>query len=774
MTTRKMPKAYSYIRFSTALQAQGDSLRRQTELSSQYATKHGLYLDTSLTLFDRGLSGFTGANRTKGALAVFLHAVETGIVEPGSYLLVESLDRLSRDTISEQMTLFMRMINANIVVVTLTDEQVYSKETINNDISRLMLSLVIMMRAHEESMMKSRRLKAVWDAKRRTVREEKLTGQCPAWLSLNSDKKSFTIVQERAAIVRRIYELSNAGTGHQTIAKILNSEGIPAWGDRGKKFVAGDICDLPLFVEQLRQRENPVSDYLRDLFAESTRQSLGAYTSDQDPRPITEALINELGIVVAGCTIYDPKRFDGVSLSAQTQYLLRANGPNQDSVRLNRLLLEEAYPMCIRRRFNGWQFSYVRFLLRTRSVLGDYQPHRRERGLKRKSIPVGDPVKDYYPPVIDLAMWQRAQMRRKTSTPGRVGAHVSNIFAGIAFDGLNNVPMRFVSKRPRPDQNGVRQGRWRYLVSDYGRMNKGAKAASWRYEWFETWFLDYVLRLDWSTIAKEQAPAEELAAQRKLAAQRAKCEEIQNSIAHLVDLAKKAARPPASLLDELSKLDDQKLEAENTLRQLDREVEGIADRRNALTESADKMRELIKDGDEGSRLRLREDIRRKVRRIDLFPDGVPQTLIGDAPVAAPDMACFRIVFVNSAARFVFCPDKNPAGHAANAAPLLDTNIPDEMLPAWVKKARNQAAASASPETEKEHAKTTEPEEDELRITVINRDGRELSPEEAEEICRRQNLNGPAKPAPMVSKAPAPALASSLQLDMALHEQPPHR
>ena len=154
------PKAYSYIRFSTPEQANGDSFRRQTELSNHYAEEHGLILDTSLSLFDLGLSGFTGENRSKGALSLFLKAVETGRVPPGSFLLVESLDRLSRDTMSEQMSLFIGLINAGLTVVTLADGQTYSKATINADLSKLMLSLVVMMRAHEESLTKSRRLKA--------------------------------------------------------------------------------------------------------------------------------------------------------------------------------------------------------------------------------------------------------------------------------------------------------------------------------------------------------------------------------------------------------------------------------------------------------------------------------------------------------------------------------------------------------------------------------------------------------------------------------------
>ena len=205
-------------------------MRRQSELSAQYAEQHGLMLDTTLTLHDQGLSGFSGENRTKGALAVFLRAVESGLVAPGSFLLVESLDRLSRDTLSEQMTLFMSLINSCISAVTLADGQTYSKATINSDLSKLMLSLVIMMRAHEESLMKSRRLRTVWSEKRKNAASEKLTSQCLAWLILNADRKSFSQNEERVAIVQRIFQMSLRGVGQHSIGKTLNDEGIPGWG----------------------------------------------------------------------------------------------------------------------------------------------------------------------------------------------------------------------------------------------------------------------------------------------------------------------------------------------------------------------------------------------------------------------------------------------------------------------------------------------------------------------------------------------------------------
>lgn len=55
-----MPKAYSYKRFSTPGQLEGDSLRRQTSKAEKYATEHGLELDTTLNLEDLGRSAFKG------------------------------------------------------------------------------------------------------------------------------------------------------------------------------------------------------------------------------------------------------------------------------------------------------------------------------------------------------------------------------------------------------------------------------------------------------------------------------------------------------------------------------------------------------------------------------------------------------------------------------------------------------------------------------------------------------------------------------------------
>src|SRR5271166_6537898 len=124
-------EAISYCRFSTAIQASGDSLRRQLALSDDYAKKHNLQINRTLT--DKGVSGFRGANLQQGALGAFIKAVEMRKVKPGSVLLIEALDRLSRNEITEQLGLFLCILTAGIEIVTLYDERSYTRESINGN-----------------------------------------------------------------------------------------------------------------------------------------------------------------------------------------------------------------------------------------------------------------------------------------------------------------------------------------------------------------------------------------------------------------------------------------------------------------------------------------------------------------------------------------------------------------------------------------------------------------------------------------------------------------
>jgi hypothetical protein len=93
------PKAYSYLRFSTPEQEEGDSIRRQLAVTKAYAKELKLELDESLRFEDKGVSAFRGRNSAEGELARFLECAQVGKVPAGSWLLVESLDRISRNEI---------------------------------------------------------------------------------------------------------------------------------------------------------------------------------------------------------------------------------------------------------------------------------------------------------------------------------------------------------------------------------------------------------------------------------------------------------------------------------------------------------------------------------------------------------------------------------------------------------------------------------------------------------------------------------------------------
>lgn len=224
-----MPTAYSYVRFSTPEQLKGDSLRRQTELSQAYAEEHGLTLDTTLHFRDLGISAFDRSNIKRGALGAFLGAIEQGRVEPGSFLLVESLDRLSRAEVLDALGVFTDILKRGITIVTLADRMTYSQESLRSNFGNLIISITIMARAHEESAMKSRRLKAAWSNKRERIGEAKLTARCPMWMRLSEDRKKLEFIPERQETVRQIIEWSRNGFGVPLICKRLNEAKIPTF-----------------------------------------------------------------------------------------------------------------------------------------------------------------------------------------------------------------------------------------------------------------------------------------------------------------------------------------------------------------------------------------------------------------------------------------------------------------------------------------------------------------------------------------------------------------
>jgi fucose permease len=141
------------------------------------------------------------------------------------------------------------------------------------------------------------------------------------------------------------------------------------WIEVKTRFSRDDIKDLPSFADKLRQKPDAVSAFLSSQLSDETVSALADYDDPAlDSRSLRVALVQDLNKIVRqdpnkvekDQLLYDPQRFRGVRLGEETQKLLslkleeekRTEEEREDETgsegcnlpRLNRLLLEDAYP----------------------------------------------------------------------------------------------------------------------------------------------------------------------------------------------------------------------------------------------------------------------------------------------------------------------------------------------------------------------------------------------------------------------------------------------
>lgn len=226
-----MTRAYSYRRFSTPEQAHGDSLRRQTQMAEDYCKRNGLTLDTDLDLTDAGISAYAAKNlETDAKLGAFLQLVKSGDIPAGSVLLIENLDRMSRQPPRKALRVLEDIIESGVEVVTLADGVRWTLDKLDGP--ELFAAIAVMMRAHDESKQKSRRVKAAWTGKR----EKASTGQLlthivPAWIDVDASGKR--TLNDKAKTVRLVFDWYARGVGKASISHRLNADKVESFG-RGK------------------------------------------------------------------------------------------------------------------------------------------------------------------------------------------------------------------------------------------------------------------------------------------------------------------------------------------------------------------------------------------------------------------------------------------------------------------------------------------------------------------------------------------------------------
>jgi len=223
--------AYSYIRFSTVEQLKGHSLARQLQRTREYCASRGLTLDESIPP-DLGRSAYSGEHLKKGSLGDFLARVKAGFIPTGSALVIENLDRLSRQGIDATIDLLKQLTQAGIEVHDISDGSVLKAGFSNNLLEIIKVVVKADVNGKHSEKLKDR-LDAVWRNKKDQARNEKkvVTRMVPGWLTVQGGE--IVPLLDRVATLRKIFTLAAQGFGRKRIADRLTLDGDKPFTDRG-------------------------------------------------------------------------------------------------------------------------------------------------------------------------------------------------------------------------------------------------------------------------------------------------------------------------------------------------------------------------------------------------------------------------------------------------------------------------------------------------------------------------------------------------------------
>ena len=117
--------------------------------------------------------------------------------------------------------------------------------------------------------------------------------------------------------------------------KLLRKNVVIPW------FVVEELLDPVALSKKVVTSPDPLSRYLKGLFAPASLDVLSNPASTKQQQKFV--LIEEFNKAIQGALLYDDQRFLDISLSADAKRLKAQNPKGDDLIRLNRILLEDAY-----------------------------------------------------------------------------------------------------------------------------------------------------------------------------------------------------------------------------------------------------------------------------------------------------------------------------------------------------------------------------------------------------------------------------------------------
>jgi len=184
-------------------------------------------------------------------------------------------------------------------------------------------------------------------------------------------KAATTIISESVVNEELVRELDRAAASPSSTALDEQNSliGALAWGGDGHTLLlpqdtlmlsVGDLRDASSLAEKLKTAADPMSAYIQSRLSAQTKTELGAWQTSAEPSyDLLGMIVEDLNLVVKGVLLWDEKRFAGVEVREETRTLLLTQPTGRELVRLNRLLLDDAYAKELSIELAG--FTHVRW-----------------------------------------------------------------------------------------------------------------------------------------------------------------------------------------------------------------------------------------------------------------------------------------------------------------------------------------------------------------------------------------------------------------------------
>jgi len=176
-------QCFSFIRWSSAKQSEGNSEERQLEIAPRVAAEKGWFLREDLNIKLDGVSSYKGTSKV--ALEKIIDAANEGLIPQGAVMILEAIDRASRFSVDEGREIIRQILLSGVEIYNDQTKKLLTKASLNSIID--LLELIFQLdAAFKYSDMLSERIGKAWRKKRENLYTgdgKRYSKKCVGWVN---------------------------------------------------------------------------------------------------------------------------------------------------------------------------------------------------------------------------------------------------------------------------------------------------------------------------------------------------------------------------------------------------------------------------------------------------------------------------------------------------------------------------------------------------------------------------------------------------------------